>query len=49
MFMFHRFFGGIHPHDGKELAKGAPIETMPAPDVVIICFRSTSARHASRA
>ncbi len=27
--MFHRFFGGIHPHDGKELAKGAPIETMP--------------------
>lgn len=34
--MFHRFFGGIHPHDGKELAKGAPIETMPAPDVVAI-------------
>ena len=34
--MFHRFFGGIHPHDGKELAKGAPIETMPAPDVVTI-------------
>ena len=34
--MFHRFFGGIHPHDGKELAKGAPIETMPATDVVAI-------------
>ena len=40
--MFHRFFGGIHPAgrigntEGKELARDAAIEEMPAPDVVTI-------------
>ena len=40
--MFHRFFGGIHPSgsigntEGKELARDAAIEAMPAPGVVTI-------------
>ena len=29
--MFKSFLGGIHPHDGKELAKDQPIEAMPVP------------------
>ena len=34
--MFKLFRGGIHPADGKTLAREAAIETMPAPDVVTI-------------
>lgn len=40
--MFHRFFGGIHPAgaiggtEGKELSRGAAIEKMPAPPLVVI-------------
>ncbi len=30
------FFGGIHPHDCKDLAKSSPLEVMPAPEVVAI-------------
>lgn len=34
--MFRSFLGGIHPHDGKELAKDKPIEVMPAPAEVVV-------------
>lgn len=34
--MFKLFRGGIHPHDGKELARDAAIETMPAPPLVAL-------------
>lgn len=34
--MFGSFLGGIHPHDGKELAKDKPIEAMPAPAEVVV-------------
>ncbi len=34
--MFKSFLGGIHPHDGKELAKDQPIETMPLPAVLVV-------------
>ena len=29
--MWKSFFGGIHPYDGKDLAKAQPIEEMPLP------------------
>ncbi len=35
-FMFKTFLGGIHPKDGKELAKNQPIETPPVPAEVVI-------------
>ena len=34
--MFKSFLGGIHPKDGKELAKDRPIETLPLPSEVVI-------------
>lgn len=34
--MFQSFRGGIHPKDGKELAKDKPIENMPPPAEVVI-------------
>ena len=34
--MFKSFLGGIHPHDGKELAKDQPIETMPVPQQLVV-------------
>ena len=34
--MFRNFLGGIHPKDGKELAKAQPIEAMPLPSEVVI-------------
>lgn len=34
--MFKLFRGGIHPHDGKELARDAAIETMPAPPLIAL-------------
>ncbi|MBR3458862.1 MAG: electron transporter RnfC, partial [Selenomonadaceae bacterium] len=34
--MFKSFLGGIHPKDGKELAKDQPIETLPLPSEVVI-------------
>ena len=34
--MFKSFLGGIHPHDGKELAKDKPIEAMPAPAELVV-------------
>jgi len=34
--MFKSFLGGIHPKDGKELAKDQPIEAMPLPTEVVI-------------
>ena len=30
------FFGGVHPHDMKQLAKAAAIERMPAPETVAV-------------
>lgn len=36
------YFGGIHPHDGKSLAKSAAIEVMPAPSVLAVStYQST--------
>lgn len=34
--MFKSFLGGIHPHDGKELAKDQPIEAMPVPQQLVV-------------
>ena len=34
--MFGSFLGGIHPRDGKELAKDKPIENMPVPKELIV-------------
>ena len=34
--MFKSFLGGIHPHDGKELAKDQPIEAMPVPEQLVV-------------
>lgn len=35
------FFGGLHPHDAKNLAKDAPLEVMPAPEVIAVsCSQS---------
>lgn len=34
--MFRSFLGGIHPHDGKELAKDKPIQVMPAPKELVV-------------
>ena len=34
--MFKLFRGGIHPADGKTLAREAAIETMPAPALVAL-------------
>ncbi|MBR2215004.1 MAG: electron transport complex subunit RsxC [Selenomonadaceae bacterium] len=34
--MFKSFLGGIHPHDGKDLAKDKAIEAMPPPEEVVI-------------
>ena len=36
MSMLKRFFGGIHPRDGKELAKDKPIEEMPLPGELVV-------------
>ena len=30
------YFGGVHPKDGKDLAKSSPLEVMPAPQTVYI-------------
>ena len=34
--MFESFLGGIHPKDGKELAKDKPIEDMPVPQELVV-------------
>ncbi len=34
--MSHKFFGGIHPHDGKSLSENLPIQVLPAPEKVYI-------------
>ena len=36
MSMLKRFFGGIHPRDGKELAKDKAIEAMPLPQELVV-------------
>ena len=36
MFMLKRFLGGIHPRDGKELAKDKAIEAMPLPKELVV-------------
>lgn len=45
--MFKSFLGGIHPHDGKELAKDQPIEAMPVPQQLVVPM-STLVRHVRR-
>lgn len=34
--MSHKFFGGVHPHDGKSLSKDLSIQVLPAPEQVLI-------------
>ena len=34
--MFKSFLGGIHPQDGKELAKEKPVEEMPVPAELVV-------------
>ena len=34
--MLKRFLGGIHPRDGKELAKDKAIEAMPLPKELVV-------------
>ena len=36
MSMLKRFFGGIHPRDGKELARDKAIEAMPLPQELVV-------------
>lgn len=36
MFMLKRFLGGIHPRDGKDLAKDKAIEAMPLPKELVV-------------
>ena len=37
--MRHLFSGGVHPADGKALTAEAPLQTVPAPDQVVIPLR----------
>ena len=34
--MSHRFFGGVHPDDGKKLSENCPIQVLPAPEQVFM-------------
>ena len=41
------YFGGVHPHDMKDLCKGAPIETLPPPAVAYISTSQSLGRPAA--
>lgn len=34
--MFHKFFGGVHPYEGKVLTENCPIQVLPAPEQVFM-------------
>ena len=41
------YFGGIHPRDGKSIAKSAAIEVMPAPAVAAVSTYQSMGKPAS--
>lgn len=41
------YFGGVHPHDMKDVCKGAPLETLPPPAVAYISTAQSLGRPAS--
>lgn len=41
------YFGGVHPHDGKSLAKSAALEALPAPEVVAVSLSQSIGKPAT--